>query len=160
MRSELDFVRTRIKKTQCAQEILIIRYLDLSPSPKGLLLIKKKVRFFIMNLMKLKPSISTRDAIKLGQEIVWKLYQEEPFLKAYLFGSGVNGGLTADSDLDFLVIYASQESIRRAMKCVAQKGFAPIATDWIFKINADFQKRKEIGGVCFEAFHHGVELSP
>lgn len=75
--------------------------------------------------------------------------------EAYLFGSAVNGVFTEDSDLDFVIVARDEESIRQLQREVYRPRFADIAIDWIFKTKKSFDERKDLGGVCFEAFHHG-----
>lgn len=75
-----------------------------------------------------------------------------------MFGSGARGELTPDSDLDILVVLKNIEDMKAAYKVVGQNLFSPIAVDWIFKDAKSFEERKDFGGVCFEAFHHGVQI--
>lgn len=113
-----------------------------------------------MGLLKLsKKKLIDFDPIEKARGLISKLSTQVKIEEAYLFGSGVNGKMTPDSDLDILVVFSDQPKVKLAYGVVSKPYFSDIAVDWIFKTKKDFQGRKEIGGVCFEAFHHGVKLT-
>jgi predicted nucleotidyltransferase len=112
----------------------------------------------LLKLRNQNSNVNAPDPRRLAHELVSKLGLEIPILKGYLFGSGVRNNMTPDSDLDLLVILENLEDMKKAYKVVGQKKFSPIAVDWIFKNSVDFEKRKDFGGVCFEAHHHGVVI--
>ncbi len=90
--------------------------------------------------------------------LVGKLNCQVSIVEAFLFGSAVAGLITPDSDLDILVVFNSEEEIREAKTVVYTLNFSPVAVDWVFKTKSDFCKRKEIGGVCWEAFNYGWRI--
>lgn len=98
------------------------------------------------------------DPIGTAKDLVTKLGREVSLQKAFLFGSGARNRLTPDSDLDILVVLNDLSQGKVAYKIVGQKNFSPIAVDWIFKDIESFEIRKNLGGVCFEAFHHGIKI--
>jgi predicted nucleotidyltransferase len=77
---------------------------------------------------------------------------------AYLFGSAANGNFTSDSDLDFIIVAKNQAANKQLQNEVYSPRFTDIAIDWIFKTKESFDKRKNFGGVCFDAFHSGMRL--
>ena len=111
-----------------------------------------------MGLLKLKKNQIGFDARKKAKEIISQLSKKSEVTSVYLFGSGASDTMTPDSDLDLLVIVKNAAVIKELIKEVSQIGFTDIAVDWIFKTEAEFEERKELGGVCFEASHYGVKI--
>ncbi len=111
-----------------------------------------------MSLLKLSGKKSSPALVTKARKILQKIPSQNLILEAYLFGSAVDGKFTPDSDLDFLVVVETENEIRSLQKEVYQPRFADIAIDWIFKSRDEFLVRKDLGGVCFEAFHHGKRL--
>jgi len=64
----------------------------------------------------------------------------------------LDGVFPEDSDLDFVVV-KDKNDIRRLQKEVYSPRFADVAIDWIFKTKESFDERKNLGGVCFVAYH-------
>ncbi|HEY8270722.1 MAG TPA: nucleotidyltransferase domain-containing protein, partial [Pseudobdellovibrionaceae bacterium] len=93
------------------------------------------------------------DGIKKASELVHKLASEMALHQAYLFGSAANNEHTLDSDLDILVVVESTSDIAKLYKIVQRPFFSSVAVDWIVKSRAEFSKMKDVGGVCFVAFH-------
>ena len=112
-----------------------------------------------MNLLKLN-----RDPQKnlWAQEkamcVINSIPSQNLILEAYLFGSAVNGVFTEDSDLDFVVIVKDETAIKQLEKEVYSPRFTDIAIDWVFKTKESFEIRKDLGGVCYEAYHYGKKL--
>ncbi len=111
-----------------------------------------------MSLAKLAPSRTDIDVLQKAGQIINSIPSKNLILEAYLFGSSVSGVFTHDSDLDLLVVVAEADQIKLLMSEVYKVGFADIAIDWIFKTASDFAIRKDFGGVCFEAYHHGKKI--
>ena len=91
-------------------------------------------------------------------EVLNSIPSQHLILEAYLFGSAVDGNFTDESDLDFIIVARDQAAIKQLQKDVYTRKFTDIAIDWIFKTKASFDERKDFGGVCFDAFHHGKKL--
>ena len=66
--------------------------------------------------------------------------------------------MTVDSDLDIVLVVKEPSAIKKIYKEVMAPGFSDIAVDWIIKSEEDFRQRKDFGGVCFEAFNHGLRI--
>lgn len=112
-----------------------------------------------MGLLKLTPNPAMNQwAQKKAVEILNSIPSQNLILEAYLFGSAVEGVFTDDSDLDFVIVVKNESDIKRLQKEVYSPRFADIAIDWIFKTKESFDERKDFGGVCFDAFHHGKKL--
>lgn len=107
--------------------------------------------------MTLNPAMN-QWAQQKAMEVLNSIPSQDFILEAYLFGSAVEGVFTDDSDLDFVVVAQDEASIRQLQKEVYSPRFADIAIDWIFKTKISFEERKNFGGVCFDAFHHGKRL--
>ncbi len=99
------------------------------------------------------------DGIKMASELVQKLESEIALYQVYLFGSAATNEHTLDSDLDLLVIVDDTSDIKKVYKIVQRPFFSSVAVDWIVKSKAEFSKMKDIGGVCFVAFHQGKEIN-
>lgn len=112
----------------------------------------------VMSLLKLTPQIINFDPIEKAKAILASIPSKHLICEAYLFGSSVNGVFTKESDLDFIVVVENDAAIEQLKKEVYRVGFSDIAIDWIFKLKSEFEKRKDFGGVCFEAFHYGKRL--
>ncbi len=97
------------------------------------------------------------DSITKIKEILNSLLLVDVVHEAYLFGSAVNGIMTADSDLDIVLVFQNQTDLDEVKKEIFSKRF-DIAIDWIFKIKSEFEERKNLGGICFEAFHRGQKI--
>ena len=112
-----------------------------------------------MGLLKMKPNPEMNQwAQKKANEILNSIPSQELILEAYLFGSAADGVFTDDSDLDFIIVTKDEAEIRQLQKEVYSPRFANIAIDWIFKTKLSFDERKNFGGVCYDAFHHGMKL--
>jgi predicted nucleotidyltransferase len=112
-----------------------------------------------MGLLKMIPKPEMNKwAQQKAVEVLNSIPSQDLILEAYLFGSAVEGVFTDDSDLDFVVVTKDQTSIKQLQKEVYAPRFADIAIDWIFKTKESFDERKDFGGVCFDAFHHGKKL--
>ncbi len=112
-----------------------------------------------MGLLKLIPNPAMNQwAQQKANEVLNSIPSQDLILEAYLFGSAVEGVFTEDSDLDFVVVTKDEASIKQLQKEVYSPRFADIAIDWIFKTKTSFDERKDFGGVCFDAFHHGKKL--
>lgn len=93
-----------------------------------------------------------------ANEVLKSIPSQNLILDVYLFGSSVDGVFTDESDLDFVIIAENNTAIQQLQKEVYAARFSDIAIDWIFKTKASFEERKNIGGVCFDAFHYGMKL--
>lgn len=85
-------------------------------------------------------------------EILSKISPE----RIYLFGSAAEGKMTDQSDFDFLLVFDSSQSLRKAQKTLLS--FYPLSTipvDLVWTTTEEFEKKKEIGGVCFIVHREG-----
>ena len=108
-----------------------------------------------MKLSKKKPPFDPQEK---ARKLVASIPSKNLILEAFLFGSAVDGTFTEDSDLDILLVVNEAAHIKKILKEVSVPHFSDIAVDWIVKTSEEFSKRKSLGGVCFEAFHHGKKL--
>jgi predicted nucleotidyltransferase len=79
--------------------------------------------------------------------------------RVYLFGSALSEHFNSDSDIDLLVVVDDATDLKGAQQRIYSRRRSNFPIDFIIKSTADFLKMREIGGVCFEAYHHGRELS-
>ncbi len=74
----------------------------------------------------------------------------------YLFGSAARGEMTDQSDLDFLLIFSFLEEIKPAARRVYQAmPFSNVPLDIVWTTDTEFHRKKDIGGVCMEAYLEG-----
>lgn len=80
--------------------------------------------------------------------------------KIILFGSAATGGFRQGSDLDILLVFADQLSLRQARRQIRAQGplGAPCPVDLLFVTQSHFDEAKDRGGVCFVAHHEGIVL--
>jgi len=97
-------------------------------------------------------------AQKKALDVLASIPSQNLISEAYLFGSAVDGVFTSDSDLDLVIVVEDEAAIQQLQKEVYQPRFTDIAIDWIFKTRDSFEERKNLGGVCFVAFHCGKKL--
>jgi predicted nucleotidyltransferase len=112
-----------------------------------------------MGLLKLIKGNSTDiDPLYEANQVISKIKMELPLKSAYLFGSSVNGNFTVDSDLDIILIFSDSENLTNIQKKLYSKRWSHIAIDFIMQTESNFEKRKDLGGVCFIAFNEGIKL--
>ena len=80
--------------------------------------------------------------------------------KIILFGSAAAVTFRQGSDLDVLLIFSGQISIREARRQIRALGplEAPCPVDLLFVTQSHFDEAKDRGGVCFVAHHEGIVL--
>lgn len=79
--------------------------------------------------------------------------------EAYLFGSVAHGSFTEDSDIDLIAVVADNIDVNELHKKFNRLPLKrTFALDLILKNKSEFDQRKDVGGVCFEAFHHGKKI--
>ena len=100
--------------------------------------------------------------IQLIQEIRKRITSEFDPHEIWLFGSASHADtFDADSDLDLLVTFTDAESAGRAWKRSqrVRRDF-PRPLDLVFLDAAEFDRKKELGGVAWIAFHEGIKIYP
>ena len=78
--------------------------------------------------------------------------------RAILFGSGASENFTNESDLDILLVFKTKKELEVAQKVVTGRPLSAWPIDFILKLEADFDRRKNVGGVCYEAVKSGKDL--
>lgn len=112
-----------------------------------------------MGLYKLNPDKELNVwAKKEAQNIVDSLVKKIKVSEVYLFGSVASDQFTKDSDIDLLLVFENQDLLEHAKKIIYGKPLSTVGVDYILKTKEEFDKRKSIGGVCFEVLQHGVQL--
>ncbi len=97
------------------------------------------------------------DPIQKSVTIVENFENLNLIQSAYLFGSGATNTMTADSDLDLLLVFKNEDELKIARTEIIHS-IQTIAIDWIFKTEIDFEKEKNFGGVSYEAYHFGKKI--
>ena len=105
-------------------------------------------------------NIDKTDAIKLAKIVAERIRSVVKLESIYLFGSAADGTFHDHSDLDFLIVFANEEVLRAGRKAIhliprIAEGWA---VDYVFVTKEQFNQKRLIGGVCFIAFHDGIEL--
>ena len=75
-----------------------------------------------------------------------------------LFGSAAKGEMSVHSDIDVLVVLKEGFTAKQAQRKLCKRPLSEWPMDWIFKTPAEFGERSKVGGVCFDALHHGVRV--
>ena len=78
-----------------------------------------------------------------------------------LFGSAAEKRFRVGSDLDFLVVFDDSDAVRmgrRKIRAAGRLSDMSIPIDLLFVTKDHFEAYRNVGGVCFVASHHGIEL--
>lgn len=83
--------------------------------------------------------------------------------RMFLFGSAVTGKFDRFSDLDFLLFYltaeeASEEASEEQRKLYRNRLSLPISCDFVCVHRETFDRKSDLGGVCYVALNEGREL--
>ncbi len=112
------------------------------------------------SIQRLDPNfVQAFDGYKIAHDLIRKLVVQKPVLRAILFGSAAENRNTCNSDLDILVIVSDLSDLTAYYAFVNTPFFSPIAVDWIFKKESDFELEKDIGGVSRIASLTGKNIS-
>lgn len=115
-----------------------------------------------MSLLRLN-RISTQGDfwIKLFKDIIERVVLVEPQSTVYIFGSFVEDRFTAESDIDLAVIIPDSSSPKLFLQKIYQPGrLSQWPLDLLVFKKSEFDKKSEVGGVCFDIRESGVELFP
>jgi DNA polymerase sigma len=96
------------------------------------------------------------------KSLISRITRLESSCSIYIFGSFVRDELTAESDIDLCVIVPDSISPKQFYKDLYSSG--PVSPSWpldllIFR-KSDYDRKSNIGGVCFDIKIDGVELYP
>ena len=61
----------------------------------------------------------------------------------------------ANSDIDLLLVVKDGSDLIALNRELYSRRWSKISLDFIFKTESEFNRRKELGGVCFVAFNEG-----
>ncbi len=94
------------------------------------------------------------------QQIVTKIVQMAHPDRVVLFGSAATGNMTADSDLDLLVVEAQVSDTRReSIRLRAGLESVPLPVDVVVMSRQWFEETKDvIGGIAYPAHKYGKVL--
>jgi predicted nucleotidyltransferase len=109
-----------------------------------------------LNPKKIDPSVPLALAANVAAKIRTATMPE----RIILFGSAAEGTFKVGSDLDVLLVFADLDALnlgRGALRSLARLQ-ADIPIDLVFVTADRFDQQKDIGGVCFIAYHEGIEL--
>ncbi|MBI4405555.1 MAG: nucleotidyltransferase domain-containing protein [Deltaproteobacteria bacterium] len=74
----------------------------------------------------------------------------------YLFGSAAEGRATALSDIDICVIFHSRNELKQNKKRIlCEFPVEDVPVDWVLLDEETFNKKKDVGGVCFDIHKYG-----
>ena len=74
----------------------------------------------------------------------------------YLFGSAAEGKATDQSDFDFLIVLPDSDSMRVAKRNLRpHMPLAKIPVDLVWVTKNEFERKKDMGGICLVAFTEG-----
>ena len=92
------------------------------------------------------------------EAVMTRLIPTDPKI-VYIFGSVADGTAHEDSDLDILAVYDDVSSIKSARESFyggLKSRLAPIPVDLIYVTSKEFERKRDLGGVCYEASHSGT----
>ncbi len=94
-------------------------------------------------------------------EVVREIRKAGAVEAIYLFGSAACGTVTDQSDLDFLIVCLDHQTIRDTQKKLRHiQTLTSFALDLVWVDLQRFKRLKDVGGVCFVAYHDGQRLFP
>ena len=82
-------------------------------------------------------------------------------LMMIVFGSIADGNAHDGSDLDVLLVYETDQDVARARHLIYSGLTGPIAempVDLIFVTRDEYRRKRDLGGVCFEAAKRGLRI--
>lgn len=90
---------------------------------------------------------------------ITSLLAESKPVKVILFGSAAENKMTDQSDFDFLVIHSTEDAIKSAQKSLRPHyPLSEYPVDIIWLTAAEFQAKRDIGGISFIASREGQVL--
>ena len=115
-----------------------------------------------MDLFKFtKKPVSDVKAQKAVEAIVAEIVALENILEVYLFGSVCEGKQSDQSDIDLLIVTADLQAIRSAQKNLRHiQKLTDFPVDLVWVDKDQFDRKKNLGGVCMVAFHDGKRVYP
>lgn len=79
-----------------------------------------------------------------------------PVHAVYLFGSAARGEMSDQSDIDLLIIMPTLSDIRPTQKNLRHiQTVSPFAVDLVWVDISTFERKKDLGGICFTAHNEG-----
>jgi predicted nucleotidyltransferase len=120
------------------------------PSSKGRFMTIAKLTARRYHLSELWPEIA-----KILEHIV----AESGPRAVYLIGSAVRDEFTEYSDLDFVIVVDDAQSVRASRGRIHRnRPCREVPVDFMVIDQARFDERADVGGIAFEAKHHGKSL--
>jgi predicted nucleotidyltransferase len=81
--------------------------------------------------------------------------------RVFLFGSAARNELTDHSDVDFAILFASENELREARKTLFSRSRADeFPQDILLFVESEFERKRKIGGVCAIVADEGKLLYP
>ncbi len=103
-----------------------------------------------------KSNLTKEDVNAISQEVVKRITSNSNPVLIYLFGSAANMSMTMASDFDFAIIFFDDIDLKKEKKHIFNmKLFPDIHLDLLFFKISDFQRKADIGGVCWEIKNRG-----
>jgi predicted nucleotidyltransferase len=106
------------------------------------------------------PKTPVEDSVKdkIISDVLSRLVPARPW-RAIVFGSYATGTANEDSDIDVLIVCRTEEDIRRVREKIYSNLSGPMTSvpvDFVFVSKSEFERKKNMGGVCFMAHNEGV----
>ena len=91
--------------------------------------------------------------------LVQKIVNQFQPVSIYLFGSLADGDFYTDSDIDLLIVCENDSRLKDSQKSIGSLlPLAPTSVEVVWMTLAEFDHKKEVGGVAFTAAQEGEEL--
>lgn len=105
------------------------------------------------------PKISSEQLESFIHDAAGQIFRCGNVSELYLFGSAAKNEADPYSDLDFLVVTdTSEEAKRLSSELVRKVRVEGMAVEFVCVDQATFQRKSDLGGVCFVAKHQGRRL--
>lgn len=103
-----------------------------------------------------KSNLTNEDVNEISQEVIKRITSNSNPVLIYLFGSAADMSMTMTSDFDFAIIFLDDVDLKKEKKHILNmKLFPDIHLDLLFYKMSDFQRKSDIGGVCWEIKNRG-----
>ncbi|MCB0342845.1 MAG: nucleotidyltransferase domain-containing protein [Bdellovibrionales bacterium] len=77
---------------------------------------------------------------------------------AYLVGSSVDGEMTAESDLDVVVVFDKISQLKLAQERTITPPNLEWPIEWILLLANSFDRDSQVGGIAYIAKNHGIKI--
>ena len=105
--------------------------------------------------------VSRSKILQAVDTLVREIVVSGNILSIYLFGSASEGKQSDQSDIDLLIVVPDVSTIKSSQKKLRHiQKLTDFPVDLVWVDREQFERKKDIGGVCMIAFHDGQRVYP